>query len=152
MSRYFRRGLSKIQFLPAVASLNAPTAPEIAAGIDLSPQVSDISGFEFSNSPIITPDLSTTFDTQIPGADTTSTSTLTFYDDSASSTIRTGLAKGTAGYILLQPYGSTTAKRSEVWPVITTGCNDHWVTGNEAAKFTASFAVTAPPHQAAVNP
>src|SRR5690349_12875348 len=113
MGRFFRRGLSKIQFLPAVANLNAPTSGEISAGTDLTGSIESIGGFEFSNSPIVTPDLSTTFDTQIPGADTTSTSTLTFYDDSSSGTIRTALAKGTAGFILLQPYGSTTAKRAE---------------------------------------
>jgi hypothetical protein len=152
MARYFRRGRSKVRFLPTVASLDAPTTAEITAGTDLTGSISEMAGFEFSNSPITTPDLSTTFTTQIPGEDTTSTSTLTFYDDDTATTIRTALAKGTQGYILLQPYGTTTAKRAEVWPVTTTGVNDHWVTGNEAARFTVAFAITAAPHQSAVNP
>jgi hypothetical protein len=152
MGRFFRRGLSKVRFLPAVSNKDAPSSAEITAGVDLSSGISDIGGFEFSNSPITTPDLSTTFTTQIPGEDTTSTSTLTFYDDDTATTIRTALAKGTAGFILLQPYGTTAAKRAEVWPATTTGVNDHWVTGNEAAKFTVAFAITAAPHQAAVNP
>lgn len=152
MSRYFRRGLSKIRFLPAVASLAAPTAPEIAAGTDLTVQLAEINGFEFENSPIMTPDLNTTYTTQIGGEDTTKTSSLTFYDDDSSSTIRTALAKGTAGYLLFEPYGTASAKRAEVWPVTSTGVNDHWAVGNEAAKYTVSFAVTTAPRQTAVLP
>ncbi len=90
--------------------------------------------------------------TQIPGEDTTSTSTLTFYDDSADDTLRALLTKGTEGYLLFRPYGAGTGKRAEVWPVIATGVNDQWTTGNEAARFTVTFAITAEPEQEAALP
>lgn len=152
MARFFRRGVSKIRFLPAVVVLAAPTAPEIAGGTDLTPQIAAISGFELANSPIETPDLNGTFSPQINGEDKTSASKLTFYDDDAASTIRTALAKGTKGFILFEPYGTASTKRAEVWPVTSTGVNDAWSTGNEAAKFDAAFAVTATPVQTAVLP
>lgn len=152
MARFFRRGVSKIYFLPAVASLTAPTAPEIAAGTDLSGEVADINGFQLTNSPITTPDLSTTFDSQINGPDAASDSSLTFYDDDVSTTIRDALAKGTDGFVLLAPYGSASGKRCEVWPVRVTGFNDEWSMGNDPARAMCGFAITDTPEQDAVLP
>jgi hypothetical protein len=152
VAAFFRRGKSKIYFLPAIANLAAPTAPEFTAGQDLSEAVVAIGGFQFSNSPIATPDLATTFDSQIPGSDTADNTSLTFKDDVAATVIRTALAKGTNGYIVLCPYGKVTAKRAETWPVTSTGFNDQWDLGNTAAQAMVQFAVTAPPNQAAVLP
>lgn len=144
MSRFFRRGETKIQFLPAWAS-TSPTSGEISAGTDLTTAISNVTGWDFANSPITTPDLSTTFDTQIPGNDTAGTPTIEFYDDDASTTIRAALAKGTAGFILRAPYGTTTGKRCEKFPIKITALNDSYTLANEAAKFVVGFAITTAP-------
>ena len=152
MAKFFRRGVSLIKFLPAVANLAAPTSIEISAGTPLTPDVSAIAGFQLSNSPIPTPNLAEVFTPQIEGEDTVADSSLTFNDDDTSETIRDALAKGTSGFILLQPYGATAGKRAEVWPVKVLGFNDEWTTDNTSAKAVAGFAVTATPAQEAVNP
>lgn len=151
MARFYRRGISKMKFLPAVAGAS-PTRAEINAGVDISPQVADINGFSLQNQPITTPDLSTSFDTQIAGSDQAADSSVTMYDDNASATIRNAMAKGTAGYMVLFPYGDTTTKRLEVYAVTSTGVNDQWSTAAEAAKYIASFAVTSTPNQNGVTP
>lgn len=152
MARYFRRGVSKILFLPSMANKAAPTAGEISAGTDLTGAISDIGGFTYTNSPIDTPDLASTYTTTIPGEDTTDTPQLTFYDDNASIAIRTALAKGVTGFLLREPLGAGTGKRAETWPVTSTGVNDTWSAGNDAAMFAVQFAVTAVPTLAAVLP
>lgn len=154
MARFFRRGTSKIFFLPAVATpATGPTSGEITAGTDLTIDVSEIAGFSLTNAPIAVPDLSATFTKSINGEDTTDTSSITFYDqNTTSNAIRTALAKGSIGYVVLMPYGNTTGKRCEVWQVTSTGVNDTWTTGNEAARFVASFSVNAVPVQNAVLP
>jgi len=151
MARFFRRGISAVKFAPAVAG-TSPTRAEITAGTDLSAQVSGIGGFALNNSPIATPDLATSFDSQIDGPDTTDNSSLNFYDDDASATIRTSQAKGTAGFILLFPYGDTVGKRVEKWPVKSTGVNDQWGLDATAAQFQVGYAVTAKPSQNGVTP
>ncbi len=151
MAKFFRRGKSKIRFCPTVAGAS-PTRAELTAGTDLTPLVSDISGFSLSNSPIAVANLQDTFTPQIDGEDTTDDSTLTFNDDDAVTTVRTALAKGTSGFIVLMPYGDVAPKRCEVWPVRSTGVNDQWTTGNEAARFVTGFAITDPPKQSAVIP
>jgi hypothetical protein len=152
MARFFRRGVSKIKFLPAVANKAAPTRVEITAGTALAVDIVEVRGFSISNSPIATPDLDTQFTKTIQGEDTVEDSGFTFHDQDNSSTIRTALAKGTAGFILLLPYGDVPTKRCEVWPVRSTGVNDVWTTDNESAKYNVGFAVTDQPEQAAVVP
>jgi len=152
MSEFFRRGLSEIHFVPAVSNLTAPSRAEVTAGTDLSPAIAEIGGFNFKNSPIMTPKLSTTFTTQIPGEDTSDTSTVTFYDDDADDAMRAALVKGTEGFLVFFPYGDVAGTRAEVWPAISTGVSDQWTMTNEAAKFQVSFAITDAPEQDAVVP
>jgi hypothetical protein len=152
MARFFRRGVSKIHFVPTVSDLAAPTRAEITAGEDLSPFIADISGFQLSNSPIPVPNLAEVFTPQIDGEDTVADSTLTFNDDTVSEVVRDLLPKGTAGFLILEPYGDVATKRAEVWPVKVTGFNDEWSLGNDPARAVCGFAITGTPQQNAVVP
>lgn len=151
MARFFRRGVSKFKWAPAVAG-NSPTRAEITAGIDLSGSIQAVNGFEFTNSPIETPDLATNFNSQITGPDAAGDSSLVFYDDDTATAVRTALSKGTAGFGLLFPYGDIVGKRVEKWPLTSTGVNDQWSLDATAALFTVPFAVTAVPYQNGVTP
>lgn len=151
MAKFFRRGISKIKWLPAVAG-TSPTRAEITAGTDLSPQVSEINGYQLSNSPIVAPNLAEQFSPQIDGEDTVADSSLVFNDDDALTTIRTAMAKGTAGFLVFFPYGDVPTKRCEVWPCKSTGVNDEWNTGNNAARFAIGTSVTKTPTQNGITP
>lgn len=153
VKKFFRRGFSEIHWLPAVASpLTGPTRTEITGGINLSPAVNAVAGFGFTNSPIAAPDLSTTFNSQIPGSDAADNSSLTFNDDKVDETIRTALAKGTDGFVFLMPYGDDPTSRGEVWPATSTGYNDQWDMGDTVAMAMCAFAITSPPNQNATIP
>ncbi len=149
--RFFRRGVSAIKFAPAVAG-SSPTRAEINAGTDLTAQVADINGFQLKNNPIPTPDLSTTFDSQIDGPDGVDDSSLIMYDLTDTAAIRTALAKGTNGFLLLFPYGDVVGKRCEVWPVRSTGVNDQWSLSADPGRYAVGFAVTSRPGQSGVTP
>lgn len=155
MTRYMRKGISKVRFAPTIASIAAPTTAEVTAGTDLTPQLADIAGFTFANNPIPTPDMATTFTSQVGGEDTAEASSLTFYEDDTTNPIMTTLAKGTTGYVLLYPKtaGATPASgdKLEVWPVTVTSQAREWSTGNDPARFVVSFAVTSVPNQNATQ-
>lgn len=151
MAKFFRRGISKAYFLPAVAGVS-PTRPEITAGVNLGAQMTALTGFQFTNSRIATPVLDNRFTQQIAGEDTVADSSFTFLDDDASNTVRNALAKGTAGFVVFMPYGDVATKRCEVWPATSTGVNDAWDLGNAAATYTVGFAITGPPTQNATIP
>lgn len=146
MAKFFRRGISKVSFLPTVAGVS-PTRAELTGGTDLSPFIVEMSGWTLANSPIPTPNLAARYTAQIPGEDTTDASTLTVDDDDAATVPRSTLAKGTSGFIVLMPYGDVSTKRLEKWAVTVTGYNDTWTTGNDPARAVIGFAITAVPVQ-----
>lgn len=152
MARFFRRGITKIYFLPAVSNPAAPSSGEISAGTDLSAKIAAITGFQLSNTPIVTPDLVTTFDPQIPGVDAAANSDLTFYSDDTADTVKTTLSKGTAGFLLFMLRGAGTGKPAETWPVTVTQNAEEYVLTNDAAKYMVGFSVTSRPTQGAVLP
>lgn len=151
MQAFFRRGTSKISFLPTMpADPAAPTPTELDSGTDLSEAVQGIDGFQYSNTPIDRPNLAASFTPQIPGSDAAPSSSLTFSDDKVDDTIRTALAKDTTGALILLPYGmpaSGESIRVEVWPVTSTGYNDQWSMDDTPAAAMCAFAVTSPPEQ-----
>lgn len=159
--RFFRRGLSEIKFSATLTDTDSPfsvTRLEITNAVDLTVDIAEISGLSFSNDPIATPDLASTFTTTIPGEDTADTPVLTFYDrdeNDASNLIRAALDKGATGYLLIGPYGLRVAnagRRMEIWKITSTGKNDEWSAGNDPARYAVGFAVTAEPTQDATVP
>lgn len=157
MVRFFRRGKSKVRFVPTIAATTLiPTTAETTAGTDLTPSVAELQGFSFSNSPIPTPDLLTTFTPNIPGEDVAEESQILFYEDTTTNTLQTTLAKGTVGYILIYFAGYPGANpaagdKSEVWPIQSTGPFREYSTGNDPARWGVKFAMTAAPNFSATQ-
>jgi len=152
MARFFRRGRTKVWFAPTIASAALiPTAAEVNAGTNLTPSIADIAGFAFTNSPIATPDLASTFTATIPGEDTAEDSTLTFYEDTTTNTLQTTLAKGVSGYIVIFFAGIAGASpaagdKAEVWPVQSTGPRREYSMGNDPARWAVGLTPSAPPN------
>lgn len=149
MARYFRRGTTKIYFVPEIEDVDAPTESEMGAGMEISCDIAEVSGFTFTNSPIDTPDMCAEFVKRIPGEDTAEDSELTFYEDDTSNPLFTTLAKGSSGFIVFFPYGTSgvagepaTGDDCEVWPVSVARLAREWSAGNDAARFMASFTIT----------
>lgn len=153
MSRYFRRGTTKLYFEPTIADKDAPTEAELASATELSCDMAEISGFSFSNNPIDVPDMCAVFVAKIPGEDTAEDSSMTFYEDDggfAANTIKSTLAKGTEGYILIFPYGLAGATPAagdecETWPVSVASNTREFSAGNEPARFMVEFTITGVP-------
>lgn len=160
MARFHPSNKSKVVIAPAVSSLSAPSRAEITAGTVLTVAGStvaaglkEMSGFETSASDITVPDVGTDHDGTIPGRTSSSNAMLTFYDDDASATIRTALAEGTTGYLIIFPYGDSNGVRVEVWPIRVSALNDSQVnSANEAKTFTAAVSITSKPNKAATCP
>lgn len=147
---FFRRGITKIYQVPTIASPTLLTVAEVTAGDDLSDLINDIEGFSFTNSPIPTPKLSTTFTTSIPGEDTTDDSMLKFYEKKTTNPTFAALEKGTITFIVIFYKGLAGAAPAiadvcDVWPVQSTGGNREYSMGNDPALWNCGFTPTDPP-------
>jgi hypothetical protein len=151
MVRFMQKGRTKVRFATTIASATlVPTTAEATSATDLTVQLSEINGFTFSNNPISTPDMSTTFVSNIPGEDTADASSMVFYEDTVTNPISTALAKGTVGYVLFFRRGLAGASpaigdKCDVWPVQVSSNVPMYSTGNEASRYTVNFACTAVP-------
>jgi hypothetical protein len=157
-NEFYRRGTTKVIFLAAEPTLSAPTQVQIAAGVDLSPQINAIEGFMFKNALITVENLETTFDATIGGPDQADASALTMNEkknpsgatDDEYDTIRDALPKGETGWILIAPYGTAAGNEAEVWPVVVTSNARQFTLAAETAKYRVEFGITDPPTQDAV--
>lgn len=155
MSRFMRKGTTKIWFAPSLTNPAAPTVASVTGGTRLDTAIAEIAGFTFKNNPIDTPDMASTFVAKITGEDTVDDSSMTFYEDDTANPIMTALSKGATGYVVIfyaGIAGATPASgdKCEVWPVTISSNARMYTADNEAAKFQVSFATTAAPVAATV--
>lgn len=118
ITKFYRRGVTKVYLLPAVADVNAgPTTAEVAAGDDITPGMQGLGGFSARKVKIDTPDADSDFVDNIPGEQRPEDSSITYYEDKLASDIRTTLAEDTAAFIAIFPKGKVAGRRAETWPV-----------------------------------
>lgn len=118
-TRYTSIGLTKVYFLPVVASaLLIPTRTEMNAGTDLSPELADWTGWMVTGAQINTPDLSSPFESSISGRISAAKSTLTFYASTTGVDVTALLPRTTTGYIQWLDAGDISGHQCEVYPII----------------------------------
>lgn len=125
MADVFADGNTRVAFVPAIASIAAPTTTELNAGTLLqSVMTADgLMGFEATTAEVDTTSLASTFNTKTIGRDDFSGTGLRIKKQTyGSDTVFTLLTRGTAGYIVIRRGTTeTTAWASsqavEVYPV-----------------------------------
>jgi hypothetical protein len=147
---FYRRGVTRFFFCPTITKA-APTVAQVTAGTELV-DLADVAGFTFTNQPITTPTMDSTFDSSIPGPDTSDESSVTWYEPKTGTDTNVAtLAKGTAGYIVIFYRGTAGASpaigdKCEVWPIVSAGPNRQYTMGAEAAKMMATLTPSATPN------
>ena len=144
MARFNRKTLTRIMFLPTVASTALlPTRAEITGGTDYTDQINAVDGWSIENQPIETPDMGSTFVSKIDGDDSAADSSLTFYEDDTLDDIESDLAKGTSGFIAIFSKGDVAAAKGlDVFPVKVASNSKAYTADNEAAQITVQFVIT----------
>ena len=158
MARIIPNEQSYLGFLPAVASLSAPTAAEITAGKDLTSYLISLNASTQGNT-VPTPDISTLFETTVPGTVQASLSA-DFYRDDSSATdgdlAWKTLPRKTSGFFVIQRFGATpgvnpaAAAKVEVWPVTVVSRTMSNMSSNTVMTFTVTCSIPQVPVEDAV--
>lgn len=120
-TRYYRQGISKVLWVPSIATLAAPTRSELNAGIDLSPEISAASGWEVTGNTEDTNALGSRFVGKVPSTTTAGDSSLTFFADATSVDVRAVLLRGDFGNVVWMDEGDVADYLMDVFPVQVTG-------------------------------
>ena len=115
-TRYIPEGNTHFYWVLSIASYLTPTAAELNAGTDLSPEVAASGNWGIISGSIDAPDLATLFTPQISGKVTVDGPTLDMYASINSIDVRTLLPRGTAGYVVKFPEGVIAGRTMDVFP------------------------------------
>lgn len=143
-TRYYRPGITQVDYLPACANKAAPTRSEINAGTDLSREVNAIDGWQPTSNFLDAPDLVSSFVPKVAGSVEAGDSSLTFYASSNSVDVRALLPRGTTGFVLMLDESDTAGRKMDVYPV-TVGSQQKIRDIGDVAKIQISFAITSAP-------
>jgi hypothetical protein len=159
-TRFTSRGTTRIYFLTAVASYTtAVTRTELNAGVDLTTQIMDSSGWSVKSNQIDTPDASTRFTSKIPGPIDAVDSSLTMYASKNGVDARATFSSGsstvppTAGYVVILYGGDVASNKMDVWPVTVSSVSKNIeLGGDKADTLVISFSPTGEPAQNLTTP
>lgn len=145
-TRYVSEGTRKIYWAATVANYLSPTRGELNAGIDLTNEIAEMTGFTVSSDTQDVPDMSGRFTAKIPGRITADDSAIRFYASQNSNDVRTVLPRDTAGYVITLWEGDVTGQKMDVWPVKVTAASIQ--TGiDDPASILVGFTITRVPAQ-----
>jgi hypothetical protein len=142
--RYYPPGIRKVYWMPACANYNNPTRAELDAGVDLTNELSAMTGWSLTSAVVDTPDLGHRFTSEVPGALSSSNNDITFYTSQNSDDIRQLLPRATVGYIVVLWEGDVTGQYMDVFPVQVMA-NAMQSTTTDAGTVAVSFAISSQP-------
>lgn len=142
--RYYRQGVSKCVWAPTLANYKSPARTEINAGVDLSDEISAAAGWDVTGNTEDAPALGSVFIGKVSSTTTAGDSSLTFYQDSTSTDVRTVLSRGSAGYIIWMWEGDVAGYKADVFPVKVTSLPKQ-ADVTSVAQLMVNFAITKEP-------
>jgi hypothetical protein len=143
-TRYLAVGIRKVYWVPAIANKNSPTRAELNAGTDLTAEIMTMTGWSLQGSTLDTPDMGTTFTSQVPGRRTSPQNDITFYLSQNSNDVRSLLPQNTSGFMVIPWEGDVTGQKMDVFPArVVTQANDP--NPENPGQTVISFAITSLP-------
>lgn len=142
--RYYRRGTTKVLWVPTIANKAAPTRAEINAGTALEGETGAMAGWQTSSGTVPTPALGSRFTPTVPGEITAADSSLTFWASKDADDVRTLLTRETRGFVVWMDEGDVPGQTMDVYPVqVTSQAKVREL--DQAAQIMAQFAITSEP-------
>lgn len=159
MSRLIPNERTWVGFALSVADLEAPTAAEVAAAVDLTCLIVSINASATGNT-VPTPAFCSLFETSVPGT-STATFTADFYRDDGpppdGDAAWKALPRGQRGFFIISRFGGQGANQMpiaqddvEVWPVYIVSRSMTNMASNTAMTFTSTASVPEVPAEDAV--
>lgn len=144
-TRFIDPGSSRVYWVEPIAVLSAPTRIELDAGVDVSGEMAEISGFALQSETNPTQAFNSEFMTEKPGSlKTTGTPQMVMYADEAGFDIRRLWSRMDTGNIVLLHGGDVTGHLMDVWPVQIAAVSKTFVT-EDAAFVAIQFTIPVSP-------
>lgn len=154
MARIIPNQRTWVGFATTVANIQAPTAAEVAAAVELTPLLISLNASTRGNT-VPTPSFDSLFETSIAGT-VQSSFDADFYRDDTNDTAWDTLPRAETGYFIISRFGGSGTDRLpiatdevEVWPVVVVSRTMANMASGSVLTFTASCSVPEVPAEAA---
>ncbi len=144
--RYYRRGITRVLWVPTIASIAAPTRPELSAGTALEGETGAMGGWQTTSETVPTPALGSRFTPVVGGAITAADSSLTFWASKDGDDVRALLVREASGFIVWMDEGDVAGQTMDVYAVtVTSQAKVREL--DSAAQIMCQFAITSEPKE-----
>lgn len=142
--RYYRRGVTRVLWVPTIANKSAPSRAELNAGTALEGETGAMAGWQTTSGTVPTPALGSRFTPVVGGEITAADSSLTFWASKDGDDVRSLLTREETGFIVWMDEGDVEAQTMDVYPVtVTSQAKVREL--DQAAQIMAQFAITSEP-------
>jgi hypothetical protein len=143
-TRYYRRGTTRVLWVPTIANKNSPTRAELDAGTALEGETGAMSGWQTSSATVPTAALGSRFTPTVPGEITAADSSLTFWASKDGDDVRSLLVREERGFVVWMDEGDVPTQTMDVFPVqVTSQAKVREM--DSAAQIMAQFSITSEP-------
>ncbi|MFE9363682.1 hypothetical protein ACFYNN_12875 [Streptomyces sp. NPDC006978] len=143
-TRYYRRGVTRVLWVPTIASLASPTRSELDAGTALEGETGAMAGWQTTSETVQTPALGSRFTPVVGGAITAADSSLTFWASKDGEDVRELLIREAAGFVVWMDEGDVPTQTMDVYPAtVTSQAKVREL--DSAAQIMCQFAITSEP-------
>ena len=144
--RYYRRGVTKVLWVPTIVAPAAPTRAELDAGTALEGETGAMGGWQTTSETVATPALGSRFTPVVGGAITAADSSLTFWASKDADDVRTLLVREAVGFVVWMDEGDVPTQTMDVYPVtVTSQAKVREL--DSAAQIMCQFAITSEPQE-----
>ncbi|MFS0697755.1 hypothetical protein [Streptomyces nitrosporeus] len=144
--RYYRRGITRVLWVPTIAAPTAPTRAELDAGTALEGETGAMGGWQTTSETVATPALGSRFTPVVGGAITAADSSLTFWASRDGDDVRALLVREASGFIVWMDEGDVPTQTMDVYPVtVTSQAKVREL--DSAAQIMCQFAITSEPRE-----
>lgn len=150
-TRYFDVNTTRVYWVEEIADKTAPTRQELDAGVDLSGEIADFSGFTVTAEEIETPDMNSLFTSRIGGRTSAEDSSLTLYGDINGQDVTEVMARGDNGFVVWLDGGDVPGNKMDVYPVRVRSISRQRSL-SEASRVLVEFSVTSEPAEGVAVP
>jgi hypothetical protein len=144
--RYYRRGITKVLWVPSIATLATPTRAELTAGTELQGETGAMQGWQTTSATAPTPALGARFTPVVGGEITAPDSSLTFWASKTGVDVRTLLTRDTDGNVVWMDEGDVPGQPMDAFPVSVIS-QTKIREMDSAAQIMAQFAITGEPQE-----
>lgn len=144
--RYYRRGVTRVLWVPTIAVPATPTRIELDAGTALEAETGAMDGWQTTSETVPTPALGSRFTPVVGGAITAADSSLTFWASKTGEDVRSLLTREATGFIVWMDEGDVPTQPMDVYPVTVTA-QAKVRELDAAAQIMCQFAITSEPQE-----